>query len=132
MDLRTELASLKALPAEARIERLDGLRRRYREAPADFTPDILAELKALARPDPPDLAAALKDATNNAKIMVTSGLFQEDLVFTRPVTIEGDKTVLQGTLRADARVRIENCTIRGQLIPLSNFELVRCNLEIQP
>ena len=78
------------------------------------------------------LAAALKDATNNAKIMVTSGHFQEDLVFTRPVTIEGDKTVLQGTLRADARVRIENCTIRGQLIPLSNFELVRCNLEIQP
>ncbi len=61
MDLRTELASLKALPAEARIERLDGLRRRYREAPADFTPDILAELKALARPDPPDLGAALKD-----------------------------------------------------------------------
>ncbi len=61
MDLRAELASLRALPAADRLERLEGLRRRYREAPSDFTPDILAELKALARPEPPSLAAALKD-----------------------------------------------------------------------
>lgn len=78
------------------------------------------------------LAAALRDATANSTIMVTAGTFQEDLVFTRPVTIEGDRTILQGTLRADTKVRIENCTIRGQLIPLSNFELVRCNLELKP
>lgn len=78
------------------------------------------------------LAEALRDAPENARIMVTSGTFQEDLVFNRPVSIEGDKTVLLGTLRANTKVRIENCTIRGQLIPLSNFELVRCNLEIQP
>lgn len=76
------------------------------------------------------LAAALRDAATGATIMVTSGTFAEDLIFDRPVTIEGDRTVLQGTLRANARVRIENCTIRGQLVPLANFELVRCNLEI--
>ncbi len=61
MDLRAALESLRALPFPDREGGLVKLRLRYREAPADFTPEILAELKALARPDPPDLGAALKD-----------------------------------------------------------------------
>ncbi|MBK8727350.1 MAG: ATP-dependent DNA helicase RecQ [Holophagaceae bacterium] len=61
MDLRAELESLRALPFPEREAGLGKLRLRFREAPADFTPAILAELKALAKPDPPDLAASLKD-----------------------------------------------------------------------
>ncbi len=77
------------------------------------------------------LGAALRDAPSNSVIMVTAGTYREDLLFTRPVTIDGDKSVLEGTLRAEAPVKLVNCTIRGQLVPLSNFQLVRCNLELQ-
>ncbi len=64
MDLRAELESLRALPFPEREAGLQKLRLRFREAPGDFTPEILAELKALAKPEPvpdADLAAALKE-----------------------------------------------------------------------
>ncbi len=76
-----------------------------------------------------NLAAALQDAPANSVIMVTAGTYREDLLFTRPVTIDGDKSVLEGTLRAEAPVKLVNCTIRGRLVPLSSFQLIRCSLE---
>jgi ATP-dependent DNA helicase RecQ len=61
MDLHAELESLRALPFPERGPALEALRARYRAAPGDFTPAALSELRALARPEPPDLATALKD-----------------------------------------------------------------------
>jgi ATP-dependent DNA helicase RecQ len=61
MDLARELEALRALPFPDRGPGLDALRARYRMAPGEFTPAILAELKALARPEPPDLGTALKE-----------------------------------------------------------------------
>ncbi|MBS1767115.1 MAG: ATP-dependent DNA helicase RecQ [Acidobacteria bacterium] len=63
MDLDRELQDLRALPAEARGPRLEALRGLYRAEPSRFTPAVLAELKALAKPKEevaPDLRERLK------------------------------------------------------------------------